>query len=93
MQKWHYFLKNGFNLKLTNKQKEAEGTSVFYSWSDVQSYIRNLVRPKFIISFEGNVKIDIADSFDWYSNISTIVADNFLIEINKAVTYLEEKPL
>ncbi|MGB1230692.1 MAG: hypothetical protein ACPG5M_00465 [Winogradskyella sp.] len=93
MQKWHYFLKNGFNLKLTNKQKEAEGTSVFYSWPDVQSYIRNLVRPKFIISFEGNVKIDIADSFDWYSNISTIVADNFLIEINKAVKYLEEKPL
>lgn len=47
----------------------------------------------FIISFEEDAKIDLADSFDSYSNISTIVAENFLIEISKTISYLEENPL
>ncbi len=43
--------------------------------------------------FEEDAKIDIANSFDWYSNISTIISDNFLIEIKRIIIYLEENPL
>lgn len=48
--------------------------------------------PKYNITIEEDAKIDIADSFDWYSNISSIVADNFLIELKKCIDYLEENP-
>ncbi|GGG33531.1 type II toxin-antitoxin system RelE/ParE family toxin [Bizionia arctica] len=48
--------------------------------------------PKYHVTLEDDAKIDIADSFDWYSNISTIIADNFLTEIKKSINYLEQNP-
>lgn len=49
--------------------------------------------PKYNVVLEEDAKIDIADSFDWYNNVSVIVADNFITEIKKALDYLEENPL
>lgn len=48
--------------------------------------------PKFKVVFEDDAKIDIADSFDWYSEISSKVADNFLNEVKKALNYLQDNP-
>ena len=49
--------------------------------------------PKYTVSFEEDAKIDIADSYDWYNNVSKNVAEKFIREIKKATNYLEENPL
>lgn len=48
--------------------------------------------PKFTILFEEDAKLDIADSFDWYSKISETIANNFLNETKGVVKYLENNP-
>lgn len=49
--------------------------------------------PKFTVIIEDDAKIDIADSYDWYSRISDTISNNFLNEIKKCIGYLEINPL
>ena len=49
--------------------------------------------PNYIVSFEEDAKIDIADSYDRYNNISKKVAEKFISDLKKVTNYLEENPL
>ena len=46
----------------------------------------------FDVRFEEDAKFDIAEAFDWYSEISKEISKRFLEEIMLAVQYLENEP-
>ena len=48
---------------------------------------------KYRIKIEDASQLDLADSFDWYTEISPVIAENFLDEVENTVKYLVDNPL
>jgi plasmid stabilization system protein ParE len=51
------------------------------------------VKNKYRIKFEDAAQLDLADSFDWYTEISPLIAENFLEEVENTLKYLVDNPL
>jgi len=47
---------------------------------------------KYNVLFENEARLDIADSFDYYSKISTQLANTFLNDIQRTMEYVENSP-
>jgi len=45
------------------------------------------------IKIEDAAQLDLADSFDWYTEISPLIAENFLEEVENTFKYLVDNPL
>lgn len=48
--------------------------------------------PEYSTLIEDDAKPDIADAFDWYSQISTALGDRFLNEIKNVLDYIAMHP-
>jgi len=51
------------------------------------------VKNKYRIKIEDAAQLDLADSFDWYTRISPLIAENFLEEVENTVKYIVNNPL
>jgi len=51
------------------------------------------VKNKYRIKIEDAAQLDIAVSFDWYAEISPLIAENFLEEVENTLKYLVDNSL
>ena len=51
------------------------------------------MKNKYRIKIEDAAQLDLADSFDWYTRISPLIAENFLEEVENTIKYIVNNPL